>query len=520
MKMQPPLPLYTSEQIRALEQAIFDGGETAEQLMARAGEALFSVLRNEWPDARTIGVLLGSGQNAGDGLVLARLARAEGFCVALFGWCRPEQLHGAAHRAWLELKTAYPDVVVIHEWDKVVAQDDFDVIVDAGFGIGLSPSRPLSAEVSGWIEYVNASRHDGAAVLAADLPSGLIADTGSAGPVVQADVTVCFLAMKIGLVTGRGPAVSGRIVLADLGIPSRKDPPRKQTPDVQLVLGAESFPPKPRDGHKGRFGTVLIVAGNRGMMGAARMAAEAALRIGAGKVIVATHPEHSSTLAIGRPELIVHGLAAATVLDELLAQADAIVLGPGLGRDDWAKQMAARVLSTQLPLIIDADGLGFLLPSAVMNSLRIMTPHPGEAARLLGCTVAEIEQDRLAAARALSDRFGMLGVLKGAGSVLFLPDELRVCGRGSPALATAGSGDVLAGMIGGLLALGIVPSEALPRAVCWHALAGELLAEQSGAWGVVATDLFEPMRAIVNGRANGRADDWVSLPPANVSLWP
>ncbi len=487
--------------------------------MARAGEALFSVLRNEWPDARTIGVLLGSGQNAGDGLVLARLARAEGFYVSLFGWYRPEQLHGAAHQAWVELKTECPDVVVMHERGEVAVQGGFDVIVDAGFGIGLSHQRPLSAEAVDWIEYVNAARQDGANVLAADLPSGLIADTGSAGPVVQADVTVCFLAMKIGLVTGRGPAVSGRIVLADLGIPSRKDPPRKQTPDVQLVLGAESFPPKPRDGHKGRFGTVLIVAGNRGMMGAARMAAEAALRIGAGKVIVATHPEHAATLAIGRPELIVHGLDAATVLDELLVQADAIVLGPGLGRDDWAKQMAARVLSTQLPLIIDADGLGFLLPSAVMNSLRIMTPHPGEAARLLGCTVAEIEQDRLAAARALSDRFGMLGVLKGAGSVLFLPDELRVCGRGSPALATAGSGDVLAGMIGGLLALGIVPSEALPRAVCWHALAWELLAEQSGAWGAVASDLFEPIRAVVNGRANGLANDRVTLPPANVSLW-
>ncbi|MBD3816544.1 MAG: NAD(P)H-hydrate dehydratase [Halothiobacillus sp.] len=507
MKIQPPLPLYTSEQIRALEQAVFDGGETAEQLMARAGEALFSVLQTRWPDARTVGVLLGSGQNAGDGLVLARLARAEGFRVALFGWCQPEQLHGAAHRAWLEIKTAYPDVVVLNERGEVVAQDDFDVIVDAGFGIGLSPSRPLSAEATGWIEYLNEARKSGASVVAADLPSGLIADTGSGGPVVQADVTVCFLAMKIGLVTGHGPAVSGRIVLADLGIP-----PGKETPDVQLVLGAESFPPKPRDGHKGQFGTLLIVAGNRGMMGAARMAAEAALRVGAGKVIVATHPEHAATLAIGRPELIVHGLKAATVLDELLAKADAIVLGPGLGCDDWAAQMAARVLAADMPLVVDADGLRFLSPGTTTNALRIMTPHPGEAARLLGCTVVEIEQDRLAAARVLRERFGMLGVLKGAGSMIFLSDELRVCGRGSPALATAGSGDVLAGVIGGLLALGIVPAQALPRAVCWHALAGEVLAEQSGAWGAVATDLFEPIRAIANGRAN--------LPPANVSLWP
>jgi ADP-dependent NAD(P)H-hydrate dehydratase / NAD(P)H-hydrate epimerase len=501
------LPLYGAEQIRRLERAVFDGGETAEQLMARAGTALFSVMRHEWPDARTLGVLLGSGQNAGDGLVLARLARAEGFRVSLFGWCRPEQLHGAAHQAWVELKTQYPDVVVMHERGEVAAQGGFDVIVDAGFGIGLSRQRPLSAESVNWIEYVNAARQDGADVLAADLPSGLIADTGVGEFVIEADVTVSFLALKPGLVTGRGPAVSGRVVLADLGIP-----PEKEAPDVLVVLGAESLPSKPHDGHKGRFGTLLIVAGNRGMMGAARMAAEAALRVGAGKVIVATHPEHAATLAIGRPELIVHGVDAATALETLLAKADAIVLGPGLGGDDWAARMAARVLAAELPLVIDADGLRFLSAGAATNSLRIMTPHPAEAARLLGCDTEEIEHDRLSAARALHARYGMTGVLKGAGSVMFLPQGLLVCGRGDPALATAGSGDVLAGVMGGLLALGIVPTEALPRAVCWHALAGERLANQSGSWGAVATDLFEPIRAIANGRTD--------VPPANVSLWP
>lgn len=501
------LPLYGTEQIRRLEQAVFDGGQTADQLMARAGEALFSVLRNEWPDARTIGVLLGSGQNAGDGLVLARLAHAEGFRVFLFGWCRPEQLRGAAQRAWMALKTEYPDAVVLQERGEVAEQGRFDGIVDAGFGIGLSRWRPLSAEAVDWIEYVNTAHQGGVNVLAADLPSGLIADTGAGEVVVEADVTVSFLALKTGLVTGRGPAVGGRLVLADLGIA-----PGKATPDAKLMVSTEPLPPKPRDGHKGRFGTVLIVAGNRGMMGAARMAAEAALRVGAGKVIVATHPEHAATLAIGRPELIVHGLFVANSLEGLLAKADAVVLGPGLGSDEWAEQMANCVLATELPLVVDADGLRFLPRGAPKNPPRIMTPHPGEAAGLLDCETVEIERDRLAAARALYADFGMLGVLKGAGSVMFLPDELRVCGRGDPALATAGSGDVLAGMIGGLLALGLVPAQALPRAVCWHALAGECLADQSGSWGAVATDLFAPIRLIANGRAD--------LPPARVTRWP
>jgi len=255
-------------------------------------------------------------------------------------------------------------------------------------------------------------------------------------------------------------------------------------------------------------------------MGAARMAAEAALRVGAGKVIVATHPSHAAMLAIGRPELIVHGIAESVALDVLLTQADAVVLGPGLGADDWATQMATQVLNTDSPLVIDADGLRFLPPGLSANPPRIITPHPSEAARLLGCSTAEVGHDRLAAARTLRTVYGVTGVLKGAGSVLFLPSELLVCGRGDPALATAGSGDVLAGVIGGLLAIGkgrvLTPNDmladTLPRAVCWHALAGEWLAAQSGSWGAAATDLFAPIRAIANGR--------LEIPPANVLLYP
>lgn len=505
-----PLPTYTPEQIDALERALFNHGETAEQLMARAGAALFSVLRNQWPDARSIGVLLGSGQNAGDGLVLARLARAEGFRIALFGWCRPAQLDGAAHKSWMALRSADPDAAVLNEEYALAPLGHFDVIVDAGFGIGLSPQRPLSAQTLAWIEYVNAARQHGTKVLAADVPSGLVAATGFGACGVQADVTVSFLALKTGLVTGRGPAVAGRIVLADLGITHQPE-----SPDAHVLLAADPLPPKPRDGHKGSFGTVLIVAGNRGMMGAARMAAEAALRVGAGKVIVATHPEHAATLTMGRPELMVHGIDAKTSLaklDELMAQVNAIVLGPGLGSDDWAAQLAARVLASELPLVIDADGLRFVSPTPTTNTMRIITPHPAEAARLLECETAVIEQDRLTAARALRAHYGMMGVLKGAGSVMFLPQGLLICGRGDPALATAGSGDVLAGVIGGLMALGMAPAKALPRAVCWHAIAGECVAAETGAWGAAATDLFEPIRALANGR--------ITPPPARVALWP
>ncbi|MGC8698032.1 MAG: NAD(P)H-hydrate dehydratase, partial [Halothiobacillus sp.] len=241
--------------------------------------------------------------------------------------------------------------------------------------------------------------------------------------------------------------------------------------------------------------------------GAARMAAEAALRMGAGKVIVATHPAHAAVLAVGCPELIVQGITDAAQLTAQLALADALVLGPGLGRDDWAQSLAMRALSTPCPKVVDADGLYFFARFASqrqpVTGALIITPHPAEAAQLLGCTTQTVEINRPQAARDLAQRFGALTVLKGAGSVLALPDGLLICGRGSPALATAGSGDVLAGVIGGLLAIraaaGLDLNDVLMRAVCWHAIAGELVAAQAGAWGAAATDLLPFIRALANG---------------------
>lgn len=490
------LPLYSAEQLYAHEQALFAAGETALGLMTRAGAALWRELRAHWPQAERIGVLVGSGQNAGDGLVLARLARAAGCSVVLFGWFEAPRACGAAAQAWAALQTDDADWVVVRD-EGVLA--GLDVIVDAGFGIGIAPNRCITEAPARWIAAVNGAHQRGVGVISADLPSGLHADTGAGDLVIYADVTVCFLALKLGLFTGRGPAVAGKIISANLNQPAPV-----ASGVAQLLLDVPPLPAKPRDGHKGSFGCVLVIAGNQGMAGAARMAAEAALRMGAGKVIVATHPEHAAVLGVGRPELIVHGITDTAQLAALLPLADALVLGPGLGRDSWAQSLAELALIAPCPKVVDADGLYWLAqcptPRAQSEGTLIITPHPAEAAQLLGCTLQTVAADRLHAARALAQRFGALAVLKGAGSVLALPDGLLICGRGSPALATAGTGDVLAGVIGGLLAIRAAAGrDVLTRAVCWHAVAGEWLAAESGAWGAVATDLLPPIRALANG---------------------
>lgn len=504
MNDTPPAPndsalrvVFSAEQIRAHEQAIFATGVAAYDLMERAGAALLTALRQQWPEARRLAVVVGAGQNAGDGLVFVRYARAAGLSVELFGGRDPVDWTGAAQQAWRDLQREAPDISIRCDTDGLSMAE---VIVDALFGIGLN--RPIEGAAAAWVAAINAAQRSGTRVIAADLPSGLQANTGRVlnDCAVRADLTVSFLGLKPGLFTGRGSAQAGRVFLALLG-----QPVPDAVPIARLLQNVAPLPAKPRDGHKGTFGTLLVVGGNQGMGGAARMAAESALRLGAGKVILAVHPSQVVGLNAGRPELMVHGVATAESLAPLLALADAVVLGPGLGQDAWARNMARPARAFAGPLIVDADGLRFLSPDDRRALPTVLTPHPAEAGRLLDCPTADIQADRFAAARSLRSRYGAVALLKGAGSVLATQDGLTVCTRGDPALATAGTGDVLSGVIGALLAMGFSPDEALCRAVCWHAIAGEIEAESQGSWGMAATDLLTPIRALANGRV--RASD-------------
>jgi NAD(P)H-hydrate epimerase len=482
-----PLPAY-----RAAEMRVLDGRLMAREgidgyaLMCRAGRAAFFRLRRLWPQARCIGVVCGPGSNGGDGYVIAGLARAWGMSVQLWGLVPVSDLRGDAQRAAADFVAGGGRVLSLEP--AALRAAEVEVWVDALFGTGLV--RPLTGAVREAIAVLN---DHPAPVLAIDVPSGLSADTGAVlGAAVQAAATVSFIAAKPGLYTGAGPDCCGEVML------DRLDAPVDLGMDLSAActlwpdtapLGA-LLPPRAPATHKGHFGHVLVVGGGAGMPGAARMAAEAALRVGAGLVSVATAPAHSATLGIGRPELMVASADSSVDLAPLLARSTVQALGPGLGRGAWAQRMFAATLAVPGPLVIDADGLNVLAEAPCRRADWILTPHPAEAGRLLGCTTAEIQADRLAAARALTDRYGGVVVLKGAGTLVDDGREVALCAGANPGLASGGMGDVLTGLIAGLLAQGLAPFAAARAGVRLHLRAGALAARAVGMPGMLASDVI------------------------------
>jgi NAD(P)H-hydrate epimerase len=377
-----------------------------------------------------------------------------------------------------------------------------DVIVDALFGTGLD--RDIDGEVATVIEAVNACR---APVLAVDIPSGLHADTGRVlGHAVRAAATVSFIGLKQGLLTGQGPACCGSLVFDDLQLPAdvyNGVPIAARRIDYAGLVAATDHPlcPRSRSAHKGDFGHVLVIGGDQGMAGAVRMAAEAAARVGAGLVSVATRPEHAVQVSAVRPELMVHGILSAAALTPLLARATAFALGPGLGQQDWGRDCLARVLdvamAAALPLVVDADGLNLLARDPCRYDHWVLTPHPGEAARLLGIATAEVQADRFAAAQAIQQRYGGVCVLKGAGTLVQGAVDCWVCSDGNPGMAGGGMGDVLTGVIAGLLAQGLALVDAAMMAVCVHGHAADIVTRE-GERGMLAMDLMPVLRCLVN----------------------
>lgn len=271
--------------------------------------------------------------------------------------------------------------------------------------------------------------------------------------------------------------------------------------ELRLEQFAEFLKPRAHDAHKGHFGHVLVIGGDYGFSGAACMAAEAALRVGAGLVSVATRPEHAKMLNLARPEIMCHAVSSAAELKPLLARATTLVVGPGLGRSSWSRELLDAVLPCEQPMILDADGLNLLAEKPIKKSNWILTPHPGEAARLLKKTTEEIQQDRVAAVLALQHAFSGWAVLKGAGSLIAGPDDdLAICTAGNPGMATGGMGDVLSGVLGGLVAQKIPLESAAKLGVLVHAMAGDLAAKE-GERGMIASDLMPYLRKIVNKRS-------------------
>jgi len=325
------------------------------------------------------------------------------------------------------------------------------------------------------------------------------ADNGQVmGAAVRADLTVAFIGLNRGLFTGQAPEYTGEVVFDDLQVDEGCY--QEVLSEASLIPGEvlNYLHPRPRTLHKGACGHVLVIGGNHGMPGAAILAARAALRTGAGLVSVATRPEHVDAVVASQQELMVSGIEDAMALKPLLAKASAVVIGPGLGQDDWASSLLNKVLETRLPVVVDAYALNLLAADPTHAENWILTPHAGEAAHLLARKVDEINTDRFSAVRQLQHQFGGIAVLKGAGT-LVADSRIKVCHHGNPGMATAGMGDVLCGIIAALVAQGLSHMHAAELGVWLHARAGDMEAELRGERGLVATDLLPHIRQILNG---------------------
>jgi ADP-dependent NAD(P)H-hydrate dehydratase / NAD(P)H-hydrate epimerase len=495
-----PQDLYCAQQMRRMDRAAIEThGIPGIDLMNRAGAVAYRVLRERWPQVRALTVLTGIGNNGGDGYVVARLARADALAVRVLQLGDAARLRGDAATSCAAYQAAGG---VVEPYQGLPR--DTDLIVDALLGTGLERA------VEGvWAEVIGATNATTLPVLAIDIPSGLHADSGQAlGTAVRATATVTFIGLKRGLYTGAGPDCRGDVYFDDLGMPCDiRSGEAVSLRRVDWLSAGQVLRRRPRTSHKGDFGHVLIIGGAPGMSGAARLAGEAALRTGAGWVTIATHPAHAALLNLTRPELMVSGVADPNDLARLIERADVIAVGPGLGRDAWGRALwdAARTIAQ--PLVVDADALNLLAAMPDKRDDRILTPHPGEAARLLGLSVAEVEQDRLAAIEELCRRYGGVVVLKGAGTLIASQSSAPpdVCSDGNPGMATAGAGDVLTGVIAALWGQGLGPERAASVGVCLHAAAGDQAAE-GGERGLVAGDILDALRPVSNGLGGGRED--------------
>ena len=479
---------YTASEVRAFDQrAIAEFGIPGIRLMQRAGRGAFDVLRARWPDARAITIVCGSGNNAGDGYVVAACAKDAGFDVHLVQIGDPSRVSGDAARAREHAETRLGVSIMQAPDDWAVSGD---VVVDALLGTGAR--GPVRAPYQAAIDRMNGA---GKPIMALDMPTGIDADNGgllSAHP-VRADATVTFVAAKLGLVTGDAVDFVGALLLDDLDVPQAV----VDQPGVRALDGSGLADLVRRPGaHKGDFGRLLIVGGETDMGGAVLLAGEAALRTGAGLVNVATRGVNRAAILARRPELMVRGAEGPGDIGDLVERASAIAIGPGLGRGDWGCGLLEAVVDAGKPMVVDADGLnvvtdkGIVLPPAT-----VITPHPGEAGRLLGETASWIQSNRPEAAARLTQTVpGVVAILKGAGSLVAKEGAVEsVCLAGNPGMATAGSGDVLTGIVGALLARGMEPLAAAELGVWLHARAGDE-ARASATGSLIAGDIIGALR--------------------------
>ena len=477
--------LYTAEQQKNIEEkSNKELGVSDLTLMRRAAEAVIEEALSRWSKLRKVVVYCGSGKNAGDGFIVAGLLANRGIAVkvVLVGETRKFGLEAIAAMRFCE----HTDAEI--STDCNIGNED--LIVDAILGTGIS--RIISGTYLKVIETINKAQTP---VLAIDVPSGLSADNGVIlGAAVRADLTVTFVVKKKGLYTGKGTSIAGEVVFKDLGIPSQFRHPTN-TRLLQLDECLLEIPGRDRDAHKTAFGHVLVVGGDYGMGGAVIMAAEAAFRSGAGLVSVATRDQHALALLLRQPEIMGKGVSDDTELDPLIERATHVVLGPGLGKSEWSRWLFTKLMSAGKSGVLDADALNMLAESPKDCSDWVLTPHVGEARRLLS---GDKDSNRFSILSRMQKKFGGVSVLKGAGTLITDGETTTVCPYGNPGMAVAGMGDVLSGFLCGLLAQGTPLLKAAQTGVVLHAYAGDEIASKTGERGLMATDLIPVVRKLIS----------------------
>lgn len=491
--------VYAEREVRAIDATLIAAaGGAPYLLMQRAASAALEHLRSLWPAARSLLIVCGPGNNGGDGWALARLAIQAGLEATVL-CLRTDFERGSAEarRARSDYRGAW---IALEDGSQAArtALAAADLVVDAVFGLGLTraPSGPYA-------ELIEAIGDCHRPVFALDLPSGLQANTGHApGAAVHAAASLMFVAAKPGLFTGRGRALAGRRALASLADPAKSlracapHAPLARVVDRGHLAGL--LPPRARDAHKGDSGHVLVLGGDSGMAGASLLCARSALRSGAGLVSLGTRQAHAAALVAAQPECMVRAVEDAAALQPLLQHASVCVLGPGLGQAEWGQCVFESALQSASARVLDADALNLLAQSPRPLPGAVLTPHPGEAARLLGITVGAVQADRFSALDALVERYQACVVLKGAGSLVGAPGELPVLvDAGNPGMAVGGMGDVLAGVIAALRAQGLSAFEAAWGGALLHACAGDAAAGD-GERGLLPSDLLPWLRRLLN----------------------
>jgi hydroxyethylthiazole kinase-like uncharacterized protein yjeF len=479
--------LYQTTALYALDKmAIELDGLSEVELMQRAGTRIWQVIKSRWGShLDTITVFVGHGNNGGDGFVTALLADAAGLAVQLISHGDlARQSSSAAHfrQQWLQTGGS----IEIWQHQSIMGQ----VIVDGLLGIGLS--RSLDED---YISLINTINQNSAHTVAIDIPSGLNADTGMPHPVaVVSDVTITFFAHKAGQYLADGPDTCGDIIVDELGVSASTL--SKALPALEVIDEKNSQLPakRLRNSHKGLFGHVLVIGGDKGMSGAALLSAQTALRAGAGVVTVLVHPDCVHLLST-TPELMVKSWRE---IDGCLDSATVIVIGPGLGLGQQAASCLTKLIGVSIPIVVDASALTAAFLDSLLSTKIVITPHPGEAASLLGESTIEVQHDRLVTSQQLVDRFEVVSVLKGSGSLIQQTDSMPVINvRGHPGMATAGMGDILAGLIAGLIGQGLSLFDAAKAGVFIHALCAEDYLDDNDEISLIATDIIDRLPKVI-----------------------